>query len=206
MGDGEQLTWLLFEGSGITSVRAEQIWADYFPRLMAFARKKMGVMPRRTLDEEDIALSALKSFFKGADAGRFELSGRDDLWRLLVTITARKVTQHRRHQLADKRGGGQVRGESVFHRVDDAEAVGLANVLDDNRLPEMADQVVAVCDELLNELGEEKLRQTALLRMEGYNNQEISEQLGCSVSRTKQRVSRIKELWSRHHPHDVAAE
>ena len=50
-------------------------------------------------DAEDAALSVFDSFCDGAARGRFpQLVDRDDLWRLLVTITTYKVTDHaRRH-------------------------------------------------------------------------------------------------------------
>ena len=47
--------------------------------------------PRRASDEEDVALSAFQSFYQGIARGRFpQLEDRDNLWRLLITITARK--------------------------------------------------------------------------------------------------------------------
>ena len=184
----------------VTPQEAEAIWSEYFPRLLRFAQKKLMNMPRRTFDEEDVALSAMHSFFKGQEAGRFnDLSGNDEIWRLLVTITARKVTAQRRKHLADKRGGGSVRGESVFAKVghDDGIQDGLAQLMDENRMPESVEDVIGTCDELLLALKDDKLQQTAVMRMEGYTNKEISEQLGCSVARTKQRVARIKEIWGK---------
>ncbi len=178
---------------------AERIWNEYFPRLMRFAQKRMGSIPRRSFDEEDIALSAMNSFFRGQQAGRFEqLQGDDDIWRLLVTITARKITAERRRATAQKRGGGAVRGESIFGGAlgEQSWCEGLAQIMDENQMPESASQIAKTCDALLSQLPDEKLKQTALLRMEGYSNQEISDKLGCSLARTKQRLARVKEIWS----------
>jgi hypothetical protein len=50
--------------------------------------------PRGVADEEDVALSAFNSFCLGAEQGHFaQLFDRDNLWRGLVTITARKAYQ-----------------------------------------------------------------------------------------------------------------
>ncbi len=78
---------------------AQRIWERYFEDLTRLARKRLAGLPRRAADEEDVALSAMNSFYRGALAGRFpQLSDREDLWKLLVTITARKATaQRRRH-------------------------------------------------------------------------------------------------------------
>ncbi len=112
--------------------RATQaIWDHYFERLAHFARQKLDKLPRRVADEEDAALSALHSFCRGAEAGRFpQLSDRHDLWLLLMTIAARKVRAQTRRRKAEKRGGGKVRGESVFEIPgDDGKNVGIGQVL-----------------------------------------------------------------------------
>lgn len=175
---------------------AEKIWNEYFPKLARLARARLGTLPRRAFDEEDIAISALKSFFRGAGEGRFQLRDRDDLWKLLVTITVRKVTAERRRFFADKRGGGNVRGDSVFYNPNKGDQqMGFEQVLDENRMPEFVDDVVRACEDLLGMLNKEALRNTALMKMEGHTNQEISTELGCSVARTKQRLSEIRRIW-----------
>src|SRR5260370_2188908 len=71
---------------------AERLWERYFRRLVGLAGKKLGGNRRRVADEEDVALSAFDSFCRGAGRGRFPLlSDRDDLWPLLLLITARKA-------------------------------------------------------------------------------------------------------------------
>lgn len=178
---------------------AERIWAEFFPRMLRLAKSKLSGMQLRTFDEEDIALSAMHSFFRGKNDGRFErLDSRDEMWRLLATITVRKVTAQRRRLLADKRGGGATRGESIFFnpgQADSSMIAGLGNFSDERLLPETTDELLKNCEDLLAKLDDEKLRQTAVMRLEGYSNQEISDELGCSVARTKQRLQRIRELW-----------
>ena len=156
----------------------------------------MGSLPRREFDEEDIALSAINSFFTGIKAGRFTIEERGDLWRILATIAARKVIRQNRRFFAAKRGSGKVRGESVFEDQDTQMKTGLDQFVDPNKMPELQEQIVASCEELLDILKNEQLRSTALMRMNGYSNQEISDALGCSVARTKQRITKIKTLWS----------
>lgn len=184
-----------------TPESAERIWAEFFPRLIRLARKKLDDLPKRIFDEEDVALSALNSFFRGREGGRFDrLTNRDEMWRLLATITVRKATAQRRRLMAGKRGGGRMEfGESVFLRPGmdgDGSINGLAAMQDDNLLPETTDEILKTCGELLEKLGDEKLRSTAVLRLQGFSNEEIANQLGCSVARTKQRLQRIREIWA----------
>jgi len=177
---------------------AEAIWAEFFPRMLKLAKSKLGGMQLRTFDEEDVALSAMNSFFRGKNDGRFDrLDSRDEMWRLLATITVRKVTAQRRKAMADKRGAGATRGESIFFNPANADSsmiAGLGNFSDDRLLPDTTEEILKNCEHLLEKLDDEKLRRTATMRLEGYSNQEISEELGCSVARTKQRLQRIREL------------
>src|SRR5919198_391675 len=86
---------------------AQQLWERYFRRLVGLARTKLRGAPRRAADEEDVALSAFDSFCRHAERGRFpQLDDRHDLWRLLVTITARKALYLIRDEHRLKRGGG----------------------------------------------------------------------------------------------------
>src|SRR5260370_15515068 len=76
----------------------QKLWEGYFSRLVGLARKKLREAPRRAADEEDVALSAFDSFCDGVARKRFtHLADRDDLWRILVTITAHKALQLVRH-------------------------------------------------------------------------------------------------------------
>src|SRR6516165_8429863 len=94
---------------------AQDLWNRYFHRLVGLARKKLQGRPRRAADEEDVALSAFDSFFRGAEQGKFpRLQDRDDLWGLLVVITARKALHLVEHEGRQKRGGGRVLTEGAL--------------------------------------------------------------------------------------------
>src|SRR5262245_36481381 len=85
---------------------AQRLWERYFRRLVGLARTRLRGVGRRVTDEEDVALSAFASLCRGVRHGRFpQLSDRDDLWRLLVLLTARKAWHCRRDARRPKRGG-----------------------------------------------------------------------------------------------------
>lgn len=172
---------------------AAQVWEDFFPRLARLAKRKLGSLPKRDFDEEDVALSALNSFFKGVKEGRLEVGSHDELWKILAVIAARKVVKQKRKAFSQKRGSGRIRGESVFQH-DDNE-VGFDFVLDENQMPEFEDLILNSCDEMLSLLKNEKTKRTAILRMQGFSIAEISSNLDCSVARTKQRLANIREIW-----------
>src|SRR4051812_48283 len=71
----------------------QKLWEGYFARLVGLARTRLRGVPRQAADEEDVALSAFDSFYRGVEEGRFpRLDDRNDLWQVLVLLTARKAS------------------------------------------------------------------------------------------------------------------
>ena len=197
MTDDDITQWIAATGDG-DEAAAQAIWDKYFERLLRYAKRNLGGMPHRAVDEEDVVLSAMNSFFAGARNGKLEPKDRDELWKLLATITVRKATAHLRRHYAAKRGGGNVRGESAFidgANSDDAR-MGINQVLDDRRLPEMSGCLVETCEERLASLEDDTLRKIAILKLEGYGTNEIAEKLACSRATVKRKLTRIREKWS----------
>ena len=78
-----------------------KLWERYFAELVRLARARLRDAPRVVADEEDAALSAFDSLCRGAGQGRFpQLDDRSDLWKVLVTITARKAADIVQHEEA----------------------------------------------------------------------------------------------------------
>jgi RNA polymerase sigma factor (sigma-70 family) len=197
--DSDDVTqWMVRLGEGDKEA-ARRIWRRYFGRLMRLARRRLEGLPRRVADEEDVALSAMKSFYRGMAGGRFpELRDRDDLWRLLVTITARKALDQARRDYAQKRGGARVRGESAFGGSDRSSlAGGIDQVLGEQPTPDLAVMIAESCVSLLECLDDKTLKELALLKMEGLSNDEIAAELGCTTRTVERKLARIRRKWER---------
>jgi RNA polymerase sigma factor (sigma-70 family) len=176
----------------------QRIWEHYYQPLLAVARRKLGDLPRRMIDEEDVVVSAFNSFCAGVADGRFpELDDHDHLWRLLVTITARKAVAQLRWQHYQKRGGGAVRGESVFLNADDSSPVGFEQVLGREPSPEVAAAVAEEFGRLMELLDDPALRVVAYMKFEGFTNEEIARSLECAVGSVERKLARIRKKWSR---------
>ncbi len=96
---------------------AQALWERYFPQLVDLARARLRGRSRGIADEEDVALAAFDSFCRGAQQGRFpRLGDRDDLWSLLVTITARKAARQVRDERRQNRSSPlrSPKGTSTF--------------------------------------------------------------------------------------------
>lgn len=174
------------------------LWNEYFQRLVRLAATRLPKNLRRTGDEEDIALSAFHSFIAGIRDDRFpDLSGPNNLWGLLITLTSRKVNAHLRHQMRQKRGGGAVRGESVFaDSAGEINRAGIGAIDGQSNTPDLHAELAEACDELLNQLADDQLRQIAIMRMDGFLVNEISERLELSKRAVERRLQLIRKTWS----------
>jgi RNA polymerase sigma factor (sigma-70 family) len=177
------------------SQAVEKLWNRYLEKLVGLARTQLSNMPRRAVDEEDIALSVFDSFFKAIKEGRFpQLTDRNDLWQLLFHLTEHKAIDQIRHERRIKRGGGHVRGESAFIVDVAANNPGISQVVGENPTPEFAAIVAEECQRLLGQLDDD-LRPVAVAKMENYTNKEIAEKLDCSVSTVERSLRLIRKIW-----------
>ena len=191
---GSVVSWLVRLREGDAGA-AQHLWEQYFARMVGLARKRLRGARRREADEEDVALSAFDSFCRGAAQGRLpQLADRDDLWRLLVVITARKALHLLARQGRLKRGGGKVRGESALR--DAAEGEGIEAVVGHEPTPEFAAQVAEEYQRLISQLGDEQQRAIAVWKMEGHTNDEIAAKLDCSKRTVSLKLEAIRMIWS----------
>jgi RNA polymerase sigma factor (sigma-70 family) len=178
---------------------AQQLWEAYYRRLVGLARQRLGETPRRAADEEDVAVSALNSFFEGIAKGRFpQLSDRDDLWRLLVHITARRAIDQINHERRKRRRPDsvvQVWDEATH---DDSDAkTGWAQVVGNEPTPEFATQFAEEYERRLRSLNSPELRSVAVWKMEGHSNAEIAQTLGCVERSVERKLRLIRNRWAR---------
>lgn len=174
-----------------------ELWDVVYEHVVVLARQRISAQNRRVADEEDIALSAINSFVRAAEAGRLNaLQNRDDLWRVLITIMARKANAFHQRESAEKRGQSQVRGDSVFESATKGENNGFSSIEDPGDPNRFVDNLLGECRERIESLPEETLRVIALKRMEGFEVAEIASHLGVSVATIKRKLARIRDLWA----------
>jgi DNA-directed RNA polymerase specialized sigma24 family protein len=178
--------------AGDDSVAQREIWERYFRRIITLARMKLGDSPRASEDEEDVALSALGSFFRGLSDQRFpQLKDRDNLWCLLVTITVRKAINQRKRQMAAKRGGAEVKLP-----IDACDSDLLQQLIDSEISPDDLVAIQEECQRLMEVLGDDKLRQIARWKLEGWTNAEAATELGIGKRTIERKLELIRSIWS----------
>lgn len=184
------------------AVAAQKLWEEYFRRMVQLARRTLGDVRRGIADEEDVALSAFKSFCLGAREGRFtQLLDRDNLWPLLMAITVHKSVDLIRGENRQKRGGtGRAAADDASGGLARAVPVPLSEILGREPTPEFAAEMSDQLQLLLQRLdstGDPDLQRIALLKLDGYTTPEIAERIGC-VGRTIERKSNlIAKLWEK---------
>lgn len=169
---------------------ANRIWQHYFDRLVRTVRARLYGQNRAISDEEDIVLSVFNSFYNAAENGRFpDLSDRDDLWRLLLRMSARKVVDKRRRDQRQRRGGS-VKVHSL-NQTNDNESI--VEAIGDEPSPEMVLMMQESVAEVFSRLGVGQLREIAGGKLEGYSNAELAERFGCSERTIERRLHLIRE-------------
>lgn len=172
------------------STAANRLWKLYYDRLVRAVRKRLFGQNRAISDEDDVVLSVFESFYAAAENGRFpDLADRDDLWRLLLTMSARKIIDKRRHDQRQRRGGNV-----ALHSLDgNGDESNVIEVIGNEPSPEMVMMLQESVDQLFSHLGVGQLQDLAVAKLEGYSNAEIAERFGCSERTIERRLHLVRE-------------
>lgn len=178
----------------ITAVRhsdesaARKLWDTYVPRLQKLARG--WIQATGLYDEEDVAISAYQTLCQKLRTGHFtDVNSRDSFWALLAMIASRKANDLAKRDRTLKRGGIQTVG------LDNTDELNLAASAGSQ--PDIDLLMAEECKVLLDQLGDSDLRQVTLLRLEGFTNPEIAEQLKLTLRSVQRMVKLIKEIWEK---------
>jgi DNA-directed RNA polymerase specialized sigma24 family protein len=175
---------------------ARQLWDVYYGRMVELARVKLQGTARRAADEEDVALSAFKSFCRGAREGQFsQVHDGDNLWPLLMALTSHKAIDLLRHERRVKRGGAGIHKSSKASVGFVVLEAAWAQLIDREPTPDFALQVAEESQKLLDRLTDSILRTIAVWKMEGYTTEEIATKLGCVPRTVERKLQVIRKLW-----------
>ncbi len=198
--DGSEVTRLIKNVRQGDEAAAQELWNKYSERIVEVARRSLKDSSRRVQDEEDVAVIAFKSLLAGITAGRFpELDHREQLWRLLMVITTRKAAAAIEKDHRQKRGGGDVRGDSAVMNQENEGSVlgGFDGLASQKPSPDIAAVMADQTQKLLASLPDETAQRVAALKIEGFTHQEIADKLKINTRTVERRLKQIRELWQK---------
>ncbi|MEM9826691.1 MAG: ECF-type sigma factor [Planctomycetota bacterium] len=171
------------------------LWDRYFERMVRLAKRKLGNAEKRVADEEDLAATVFHALCDGAANGRFNgLRNREDLWMLLVAITGHKAVDQVRRQTSLKRGGGRVRGNSLFQK-DDALIGSFDDLIAGDPDPELLVSMDEQCQHLVGLLRDDVQKEIVRHKLAGHVNGEIAKRVGISLRSVERKLEVIRETW-----------
>src|SRR2546421_597587 len=165
---------------------AGMLFQRYVKRLTLLARARLSPRLASRTDPEDIVLSAWRSFFVGARAGRFSLRRSGDLWRLLVSITLHKLYHQVRHHTAEVRS---VDSEQPLDRVPEQ----WTPAADREPTPEEAVMLAEELELIMSRL-DPFGRRVFELRLQGEQLEAIAAATGRSERTVRRTLELIREL------------
>jgi RNA polymerase sigma-70 factor, ECF subfamily len=161
---------------------AEEVFRRYAGRLIRLARSRLEGRLRRKVDAEDVAQSALKSFFLRHAEGQYDLQDWDSLWSLLTVITLRKCGRQLERFLA---GARDVRREEAPPDPDGSNSAWQSLARDPT--PSEAAILAEAVEQMMRGLPDPTERRILELSLQGFGPREISAEVGRS-ERTVHRV------------------
>jgi hypothetical protein len=172
---------------------ARYIWEEYSERLAAIARKRLSGWIATRENEEDVLQNMFKSFCRLQQEASQGLRDRDELWGQLVLITVRKVANvANRHTAACRDVRREVRSPAESQQDGRWPTWTLDDVRDSTPSPDVVIALEEELKSLLSALSSEQ-KKVAILRMDGYTNEEIAKKVGRSVSAVELKFKIIRE-------------
>ena len=112
-------------------------------------------------------------------------------------MAGKKAVSQVRRQTAQKRGGVELRGESIVaDRLTPDAAPGFDQFDAGDPTPEFLAHVEEQQQLLFGKLRNDVLREIARLRITGYTHGEIAEKVGISVRSVERKLSLIRDTWT----------
>ena len=137
------------------------------------------------------------SVCRGLAEGRFpDLQDRDSLWRLMLVITGNKIANRHRFDQQLRRDIRRTSTESIFTESHTNQSGQFGSgLLSREPTPEFVAEFQETTDRLFAALDEPELKEIAILRVEGYNDNDIAEKLNCSRRTVQRRLTMIRRCW-----------
>jgi RNA polymerase sigma-70 factor (ECF subfamily) len=199
MGSSGSVTqWMQRLGDADPRVREEaarQIWERYVAQLLKLARDRLSATVGQREDEHDVLQSVFKSFFLDQRDGKYPLHSRNEVARLLISMTLCKVVNKSHRHRAQCR---DVRRERAGGAGTSDESFGPPSLLEHMATSEPTPAQAALWNEEFARrlaLLPADLRQLVLWKMEGRTNGQIAAACSRTERTVELKLQRIRQKW-----------
>ncbi len=175
------IAWLGELADGKPSA-VEEFWVNYGDSLQRVAERQIASWLRRRVDPEDVVQSACRTFFRRASEGSFSLESKDDLWKLLLTITLNKVRMQARFHSRNRRS---ISKEQAMPEEANLQPAEWDQAIEQVELDDMLDVAFTEKDQ--------ERRRVLEMWLEGRTQLEIAGILGCSERTVRRIQDRIRK-------------
>ena len=166
---------------------ARLLFDRYVQDLIAVAHRRLSPRLARRVDAEDVVQSAFRSFFGRVQHGRFAFEESGDLWRLLVVITLNKVRSQAEFHGANKRRLNME--QSWRHDGLQPHHIELAAQHPAPHTALQLEEEIAFLTDGMDEVQ----KQMVLMRLHGYQLEEIGEELGRSERTVRRVMAKVRK-------------
>ena len=162
----------------------------YFRKIAQYSNKRLDARMRVAEDGEDIAIMVLDTLTRNAQLGLFpNIQHREDLWLILILLTQQLVIERKRQANLER---------PVIHNMTDL--LTRANESHETYLQEDQAQsrileIVDCWNELLKSLDNDRSRDIARLKLQGFSNREIATVLQIVPKTVDRKVNAIMQRW-----------
>lgn len=161
----------------------EQLWKAYFNRLLGLASKGLTAKARRVEDADDVLISVFRTLYRRATMGDIpELNNRDEFLAILIRKTRDKTIDRNRNLENQKRGGDKIPDWSI----DDLNVV-------------LQTEDLFILKEFIESLQDPGFQRIVTMKLMGYSNNEIAEELGKAESTVDRKVRKIRESFVKYY-------
>ncbi|MFK7737193.1 MAG: RNA polymerase sigma factor [Pirellulaceae bacterium] len=175
------IAWLddLADGKPIA---VEQFWEKYGDSLQRVAERQIASWLRHRVDPEDVVQSACRTFFRRAGEGKFSIESKDELWKLMLTITLNKVRMQARFHTRNRRS---VSKEQAIPEEANLQPAEWDHAIENVEIQDMLEAAF--------EGKEGERREVLEMWLEGKTQKEIAAEIGCSERTVRRIQDRIRK-------------
>lgn len=182
-----EVTGWLYDLRAGDDVAAARLWKYLQPRLTELGRRSLQTMKSACYDEDDVAQSAFHALCAAVQNGQYnDLADRSSIWNLAAAIALNKVRTRANYNAALRRGGGMTRMQ--LNAGPDMPSTDLSS--------EEQVMMQEECERLISLLHRDEVKAVAMLKIEGYTNEEIATLQGCTRRSVQRRLDIIRSIWS----------